>query len=329
MVQPYSQKFNLMPTMNLQAKIAFLFPGQGAQYPGMAKDFFHAYAIARQTFEEADDLLKRNLSSIILEGPEDILTQTKNSQLAIFVASMAMLRVLDQLMPSLKPHLCAGLSLGEYTALCASNRLSFAETLFLVQHRSQYMNDACEETSGSMAVVLGLEAIQVEEMVRELNLPQDLWAANFNCPGQIVISGTLKGIELAAAAAKAKGAKRVLPLNVHGAFHSGLMAAAENRLKPYIESAKLEDSPIEFVMNVPGDFIQDLNIIKNNLIKQVTHPVRWEQGVRQMDKQGTTCYLEIGCGKTLTAFHKRIGVAGMALSLEKVDDLKTIEQHFG
>lgn len=315
--------------MSQHLKTAFLFPGQGAQYPGMGKDFYHSYSIARQTFEEADDLLKRNLSALILEGPEETLTQTKNSQLGIFVVSMALLRVLQEWRPDLTPSVCAGLSLGEYTALCASGRLSFAETLELVQHRSQYMNDACEETAGSMAVVLGLDAHQVEELVREVNLPQDLWAANFNCPGQTVISGTLKGLEQAAIAAKSKGAKRVLPLQVHGAFHSGLMASAERRLKKHIDALTLNDSSIEFVMNVPGDFVQEKPAIKDYLTRQVTSPVRWEQGMRQMDKKAVNYYLEIGCGKTLSAFHKRIGIMGTALSLEKVEDLKIIEQTLG
>lgn len=310
-------------------KFAFVFPGQGAQYPGMAKDFVQSYSTARRTLEEADDILKYNLSTLILEGPEDKLTQTKNSQLGIFVASMALLRVLSEQMPGIKPNICAGLSLGEYTALCASGRLSFQDTLFLVQHRGQYMNDACEQHPGTMAVVLGLDGPQVEALVQELNLPHDLWAANFNCPGQTVVSGTLKGIEAATVAAKAKGAKRVLPLQVHGAFHSGLMSSAEERLKRHIDAADFQPSTIDFVMNVPGDFVQENASIRQNLTKQVTHPVRWEQSVRQMDKSGVTCFIEIGPGKTLSAFQKRIGVAGSALSLEKIDDLKIIEQHLG
>jgi [acyl-carrier-protein] S-malonyltransferase len=295
----------------------------------MAKDFVHSYAVARQTFEEADDLLKRNLSEIILEGPSDVLTQTQNSQLGIFVATLAMLRVLHALMPHLQPALCAGLSLGEYSALCAAGKLSFAETLLLVQHRGKYMNDACEEQKGAMAVVLGPSGSEVETLVQELALPNDLWVANFNCPGQTVISGTVKGIEIGSAAAKAKGAKRVLPLQVHGAFHSGLMLSAEKRLESHVLEAQLQASPVELVMNVPGDFVSEPKQIKEFLIQQVTRPVRWEQSIRQMSLRGVTNYIEIGCGKTLTALHRRIGVSGSALSLEKVDDLKVFEEYFG
>ena len=189
--------------MSKHKKIAFIFPGQGAQYVGMGKEFF-TIAAARQTFEEADDLLGRKLSKIIFEGPEEILTETRNSQVAIFVASIAILRSIQQFLPELHSNLCAGLSLGEYTALHSSGRISFADCLALVQHRGEFMNAACEETRGAMAVIIGLDADVVEQLVKEVNLPNDLWAANFNCPGQVVISGTIKGIEAGTAAAKAK-----------------------------------------------------------------------------------------------------------------------------
>lgn len=312
--------------METSKKTAFLFPGQGAQYAGMAKDFVQSYAVARQTFEEADEILGRNLSKIILEGPEDLLTQTRNSQSGIFVASVAILRVLRHLFPFLEPSVCAGLSLGEYTALHASGRYGFAKTLQLVELRGQYMNEACEETPGTMAVVLGLEGCQVEDVVKEVNLPNDLWVANFNCPGQTVISGTVKGIELGTLAVKAKGAKRVLPLQVYGAFHSGLMASAERQLRPIIENVSLQESEISFVMNVPGNYVKGDDNIRSNLICQVTRPVRWEQGIRQIMENGVSNFIEIGCGRALAGFNKRIGVLGTTLNLETVEDLKFIEQ---
>jgi [acyl-carrier-protein] S-malonyltransferase len=307
--------------MTNQKKIAFIFPGQGAQYPGMAKDFFENFALAKETFEEADDLLHRNLSKIIFEGPEAVLTETKNSQTAIFVVSIAILNVIKKSYPHLIPTVCSGLSLGEYTALTASNRLDFATCLPLVQHRGQYMNEACEAHPGTMAVVLGLDAKAVEDIVKEVNLPNDLWAANFNCPGQIVISGTSKGIEVGSAAAKAKGAKRVLPLQVHGAFHSGLMKSAEVKLQDHVHAVNLKESQIEFVMNVPGDYVEDKAQIKTNLINQVTHSVRWEQGIRRMADQGIDLFIEIGCGKTLAGFNKRILPEAKTISVEKITDL--------
>jgi len=308
-------------------KLAFLFPGQGAQYPGMAKDFADSYSIARQTFEEADDVLGRKLSSIVFNGPEQLLTETKNSQLGIYVASMAILRVVHQLFPSLKPTICAGLSLGEYTALTASGRLPFAAGIPLVGYRGQYMNDACESIPGTMAVILGLDAETVEQMVQEVKLPNDLWAANFNCPGQVVISGTQKGIEAGSEAAKAKGAKRVLPLQVHGAFHSGLMQSAEKRLAEHIEQAELKDTSCLLVMNVTGGPASGLDEIRRNLIKQVTQSVRWEQGVRYMVKEGVDLFIELGCGKTLAGFNKRIGTSAPTISIEKVADIAALEEY--
>lgn len=306
-------------------KTVFLFPGQGSQYPGMAKDFHDQFVVARQTFEEADDLLGRKLSDIVFHGPEVLLTETKNSQLGIYVASVAILRVISQQFPHLAPQLCSGLSLGEYTALTASGRLSFADGIQLVSLRGQYMNDACEATKGTMAVVLGLDANEVEQLVKEVNMPNDLWAANFNCPGQVVISGTLRGIEAGSAAAKAKGAKRVLPLQVHGAFHSGLMKPAEERLTPYLEQVQLTEKGCEIVMNVPGASVSGLAEIKHNLIKQVTHSVKWEQGIRYMIGQGSDLFIEMGCGKSLTGFNKRIGVTAPSLSIEKISDLALLE----
>lgn len=312
--------------MTHKKKIAFMFPGQGAQYPGMAKDFAEAFPVARQTFEEADDLLGRDLSKIIFDGPEDLLTETRNSQVGIYIASMAILRTVQSLFSQLVPDICAGLSLGEYTALTASGRLEFADGLPLVQHRGQFMNDACLATKGTMAVILGLDAQTVEALVKEVNLPNDLWAANFNCPGQIVISGTLKGIEAGSLAAKAKGAKRVLPLPVHGAFHSGLMQLAEDRLAPYIKEVPLKDSVVDLVMNVTGAPVKSSEEIRSNLIKQVTQSVRWEQGVRYMANEGVDLFIEMGCGKTLVGFNKRIGVEAPCISIEHVKDIASLEE---
>lgn len=310
--------------MSHYKKIAFLFPGQGAQYPGMAKDFVENFASARHLFEEADDLIGRKVSTLILNGPVEELTETRNSQVGIYVACVALLRVFREQFPHLTPAVCAGLSLGEYTALHASERLSFADCLQLVQWRGQYMNEACEKTQGTMAVVLGLEAQAVEALVQALKMPHDLWVANFNCPGQVVLSGTLKGITAGSEAAKAKGAKRVLPLQVHGAFHSGLMRLAEESLADKVLAAPIRDSSIDFVMNVPGNFVKDISQIKTYLIQQVTHPVKWEQSIRAMAAKDIDLFIEIGCGKTLSGFNKRIGVTCPTLSIETVKDLELL-----
>lgn len=310
--------------MTTEKKYIFLFPGQGAQYTGMGKDFAEQFPLARQTFEEADELLQKKISKIIFEGPTSTLTETQNSQVAIFITSVAILRVIESNFPHLTPSICAGLSLGEYTALYASGRVSFEECLKVVQYRGQFMNDACESTKGSMAVILGLDATIVQDLVREVNLPYDLWAANFNCPQQIVISGTQKGIEAGTKAALAKGAKRVLPLQVHGAFHSGLMQNAENRLTPYIYDLKLKETSTELVMNVSAEKEVTLEKIRQNLIKQVTSPVLWEQSIRYIDQKNINLYLEIGPGKTLAGFNKRIGVLAPTISIENIKELSQL-----
>lgn len=313
--------------MTQHQKTSFIFPGQGAQYVGMGRDFIEHYSQARLILEEADDRLERNLSKLILNGPESELTETKNSQIALFVVCYAMLTVIKSLFPHLKPEICSGLSLGEYTALTASERLSFQTCLPLVNYRGQFMNAACEKTHGTMAVVLGLEASEVEQAVKKTNLPNDLWIANFNCPGQIVLSGTLKGIEAGTEAVKAAGAKRVLPLQVHGAFHSGLMKEAEERLAEYIKEAPIEKGTCKLVMNVPGAFVEDTGQIRQYLIEQVTHSVRWEQGIREMQNHELDLFIEIGPGKTLAGMNKRIGVKAPTLSIEKIEDLDQLAKH--
>lgn len=303
----------------MKKRVAFLFPGQGAQYPGMGKDFFETFPIARETFQEADDILGENLSLLIFNGPENLLTQTRNSQVAIFVTSVAILRTIQQQLPDLVPFVCSGLSLGEYTALYASGRLSFAETLRLVQERGQLMNEACEKTTGTMAAVLGLDAIAIESGVKGL---KGVWVANYNAPGQTVISGTREGVGQAAQVLKGLGAKRVIPLTVHGAFHSGLMQSAQDQLASSIQLAPIQKSDVEFIMNVPAKSIQAIEEIKQYLTEQVTQSIRWEQGIAAMQKMGVEVYLEIGCGKTLTGLNRKMGISG--LSVDKVADLDEV-----
>lgn len=308
--------------------IAYLFPGQGAQYVGMGKDFADNFSCAKETIEEAEDILGRKLQKLIFEGPESDLTETHNGQVAIYVNSMAVLRTIEHLYPHLQPHVCAGLSLGEYTALTATGQIDVKECLPLVQRRGLFMSDACKARKGEMAVILGLQGEVVEQMVKELNLPFDLWAANFNCPGQVVISGTAKGVRAGSERAKALGAKRILPLQVHGAFHSGMMQEAEEKLRPYIVEMSLKQTKSQFVMNVTGTFVKDPSQLKENLIRQVTSPVRWEQGIRTIEESGLFAYFEIG-GKSLTGMNNRIGVAGASVSIDKVEDLKRIEEVLG
>ncbi|MBS0621730.1 MAG: ACP S-malonyltransferase [Verrucomicrobia bacterium] len=281
----------------------------------MGRDFYDAFPVAREIFQQADEHLKRHLSALIFQGPTEELTRTCNSQLAIYVTSMALYAVLEQQFPRLKPLVCAGHSLGEYSAITASKRLTFAQCLPLVEARSLYMNEACESVRGTMAAVLGLP----QEEVEKLQGP-NLWIANYNCPGQTVISGTQKGVEEGIEKVKKLG-KRAIPLQVHGAFHSPLMQQAEERLKEDLKTAPLIESAISLVMNVPGGFVTKSEEVRAYLGDQVSRSVRWEQGIRAIDQRGVPFYLEIGCGKTLAGLNKRIGVTAPTLNLEKVEDL--------
>lgn len=303
-------------------RCAFLFPGQGAQYVGMGKDFYDLFTVAKETFDEADELLSFPLSRLVFEGPSAELTLTKYSQLAIFVTSIALLRVLHQQIPNLVPEVCAGLSLGEYTALTASGKLLFFDCLSLVRDRAAFMHEACSSTEGTMRVVLGLEAGEVEKTISELQGALQVWVANLNCPGQVVIAGTVSGIEAASEVLKSRGAKRILPLDVSGAFHSGLMKEAQLRLAPKIQQMNFQDTQIDLVMNVPGDYVVSLSDIREHLVFQVTDTVRWERGMFAMVQRGIEVFLEIGCGKTLSGMARKIGIpAASILSLEKVSDL--------
>jgi len=295
---------------------AFLFPGQGSQYVGMGKDFAENFRVAYETFEEADEILNESVSQVIFEGSEETLTETRYSQLGIFIVSVAILRTMAQQMPHIQPRICSGLSLGEYTALHASKRLSFKETLLLIEKRALLMNLACEKAPGIMAAILGLDAKEIESVLLG---QKNVWIANYNAPGQTVISGTRNAVEKASILLKVKGAKRVIALSVQGAFHSPLMQSAQEGLTPFVGQAPIQTSSIGFVMNVPGNLVSSIEEMRRNLVCQVTSSIRWEQGILSM--KGIDTYIEIGCGKTLSGLNRKIGVPGLALSIEKVADL--------
>jgi len=306
-------------------RMALLFPGQGAQYIGMGKTFYETYPIVRQIFEQADDLLKRNLSEVILNGPEEALTETKTAQPAIFVTSYAILEALRHHFSLPTPICTAGLSLGEYTALTAAGVISFEDALKLVSLRGALMHEACERHKGTMLVVMGLADDQVKTMVNELRMPNDIWCANFNCPGQVVVSGTPKGVEAAATAAKSLGAKRTIPLQVHGAFHSQLMNDAKEGLKQALNEATLTMTPVRVAMNVTGQFAESVEQIRSLLVSQVTSSVLWHSCVTTCATQEISCFMEVGCGKTLTNMNKRIGVNIPSFAIETTEDLHVLE----
>jgi [acyl-carrier-protein] S-malonyltransferase len=312
--------------MDNRKKLAFIFPGQGAQTIGMGQDFAAQFPIAKETFQEADDLLSYALSTLIFKGSMQELILTKNCQVAIYVASMAIMRVVREQFPMLVPEFCAGLSLGEYTALTASGKLAFTHGVPLVRARGEWMQEACEAHPGTMLVALGMLQEDLQAMLDSMPLPHEVWIANLNCPGQIVIAGTKSGIARAQEHLKTNGVKRLLPLDVAGAFHSPLMEDAKRQLEPMITDLPLLNSSIDVIMNVVGLCAGDADQIRKLLIKQVTSPVLWEKGVRSMEELGVVSYIEIGPGKTLTGMNKRIGVSGHSLNIEKVEDLEKLKE---
>lgn len=296
-------------------KIAYIFPGQGAQVPKMGYDFYQMYSIAREVFQEADDILSFRLTRLIFQGDQRELTETKNSQPAIYVTSYAILKVLEKEFPDLIPSMCGGLSLGEYTALAAAKKVTFADGLKLVAARGAYMQEACEIEAGAMAAVFGLD----EEEIKK----EGFWVANLNCPGQIVIAGTKREMERAAEVLKEKGAKRIIPLEVSGAFHTPLMNSAKDKMMPLIQEANFQKSAISLVMNVVGRFVVDSGEMRELLIEQIAAPTRWMDCVKAMSD--ASVFYEIGPSQ-LSSMNRKIGVAAPTIKIEKVEDLENVHE---
>lgn len=306
----------------MSEKVVFIFPGQGAQYPAMGLGIFQAFPEARALFERADRLLGRSFSETIFAASKEELSLTKNSQLALFIVSAAILEVFRARHPEIKPAFCAGLSLGEYTALFAAGVLSFDEALPLVEARGRLMHEACEQQQGVMRVVLGLDPPAVELALRET---EDVWIANLNCPGQIVLSGRPEGMEAALEKLRSAGARKIVPLDVSGAFHSALMQSAQDQLEPMIRKVQIKQGAAAVVMNSVGGPVCDPEAMRLHLTEQVTHPVLWQQGIEWLCSQGVDLFIEMGPGKTLAGMNKRIGVKCPTLSIEKVEDFEGVE----
>jgi len=291
---------------------AYIFPGQGSQFPGMGKDLFETYSLAREIFSEADELIGFSLSDTMFNGTEDDLKQTKVTQPAIYLHSI----LIAKLGTNFKPDMVAGHSLGEFSALVASGGLSWQDGLSLVSKRALAMQKACEIEPSTMAAVLGLSDDQIERICAEFN--GEVVAANYNCPGQVVISGSIRGVELAGEKLKEAGAKRVLLLPVGGAFHSPFMEPARLELAAAIEAAKIDRPICPIFQNVNAKASQNEDEIKANLIAQLTAPVRWTQSIEAMVSAGATDFIECGPGKVLQGLVKKINAEALVSSMELI-----------
>lgn len=280
---------------------AYIFPGQGAQFPGMGKDLYESNDIAKKLFDQANDLLGFNITQIMFEGTEEELKQTKVTQPAIFLHSV----ILAKTYPAFKPDMVAGHSLGEFSALVANEVLTFEDGLILVYQRALAMQEACEINPSAMAAILGLADEKVEEICASIE-GEIVVPANYNCPGQLVISGSTRGIEIACEKMKEAGAKRALPLPVGGAFHSPLMEPAREKLAKAISETVFHQPLCPIYQNVSTTAMSDVDMIKENLIAQLTAPVKWTQSVENMVKDGATQFLECGPGKVLQGLVKKI-----------------------
>ena len=289
---------------------AFIFPGQGAQFTGMGKDLFDANAKAKSLFESANKILGFNITDIMFTGSADELKQTKVTQPAVFIHSVLVALSQDQQ----KPSMVAGHSLGEFSALVVNGALSFEDGLKLVFKRAMAMQKACEKNPSTMAAILGLDDKVVEEICASIK-DEVVVAANYNCPGQLVISGSMKGIEIACEKMKAAGAKRALPLQVGGAFHSPLMEPAREELASAIDATNFSTPFCPVYQNVNALPFTDVTSIKKNLIDQLTAPVRWTQSVQNMAKDGGSSFVECGPGKVLQGLVKKIAPSVEAGSL--------------
>jgi len=308
------------------SETAFIFPGQGSQYVGMGKELTENFKVARETFEEADEALGFNLSGLCFNGPEEDLKLTFNTQPAILTTSIASLRVLSS-ETGIDPVVLAGHSLGEYSSLTAAQAIAFPDVVRTVRLRGTFMQEAVPPGEGAMAAILGLEAPEVEELCVQAAQGEVVAPANFNSPWQIVISGHAQAVARAVELALERGAKKAVMLAVSAPFHCSLMKPAAERLHDALQDIPVCDIGIPVISNADAEAYPSKEEIKNILVKQVDHPVRWEESMRELVKRGIKTVIEIGPGKVLTGLMRRITKDVKTVNLGNADDLKALSGH--
>ena len=297
------------------SKIAFIFPGQGAQACGMGKDFYEQTETGKRIFDKATQLMGFSMPQLCFEE-NDRLDITEYTQAAMVTASIAMMRVLEE--NGIKPDVAAGLSLGEYCALAAAGVMSDEDAIWTVRQRGILMQEAVPVGEGAMAAILALDAAAIEEVTGAM---EGVWIANYNCPGQIVISGDKAAVEEACEKLKAAGAKRAVMLNVSGPFHSGMLTAAGEKLGQVLSRVELHEPRIPYVANVTAQYVKSAAEVKELLTRQVSSSVRWQQSVEAMIGDGVDTFIEIGPGKTLAGFMRKISRDVKTLNVEKLEDI--------
>lgn len=302
------------------SKIAFIFPGQGAQACGMGQDFYEQTETGKRIFDKATQLMGFSMPQLCFEE-NDRLDITEYTQAAMVTASIAMMRVLEE--NGIKPDVAAGLSLGEYCALAAAGVMSDEDAIRTVRQRGILMQEAVPVGEGAMAAILALDAAVIEEVTGAM---EGVWIANYNCPGQIVISGEKAAVEEACEKLKAAGAKRAVMLNVSGPFHSGMLTAAGEKLGQVLSRVELHEPRIPYVANVTAQYVKSAGEVKELLTRQVSSSVRWQQSVEAMIGDGVDTFIEIGPGKTLAGFMRKISRDVKTLNVEKLEDIgKAVE----
>ena len=302
------------------SRSAFIFPGQGAQTCGMGKDFYEQTETGKKVFDRASELLGFSVPELCFE-PNDRLDITEYTQAAMVTAGIAMMRVLEE--KGIHPDVTAGLSLGEYCALAAAGVMSDDDAIATVRQRGILMQEAVPAGVGAMAAILALDAAVIEEVTASM---EDVWIANYNCPGQIVISGRKEAVEEACERLKAAGAKRAILLNVSGPFHSGMLTEAGEKLGQVLLQTEIKSPQIPYVANVTAQYVTEAAPVKELLTRQVSSSVKWQQSVETMLADGVDTFVEIGPGRTLTGFMRKIDRAARCFNVEKLEDIDKVAE---